>query len=487
MRRCRFIALGAALSLPIAALGQEAKPQGEGASSKAKPAKLSAQDQQKAEKMLAERAAEMTELKAKATSVTTKIGELAGSGKLPTNDESLALMKKMVEELQEIQERLTKIAEEIEAIKGWIEGQNEALPIMAADIADLKRMRPGNYMQIQWRDAQDAKEGWNVRRARFTQTYTVDPRTSMRFSFDVATGSNRSSAELRDAYVQWNLEPSEDKIGAELMAGQLNMGLGYELARSSAEREFPERALYNQRLFNGERNRGMRLRYGLNANSHVDVGIWNSLTFADPQQTGSGTFRNPSGSRIGATAGIRFYDKKLDVGVSAFFARRPEFRTAQRWNDANGNGVVDTGEIIAASTGAQADRQFVFLDATYVGLIVPQLTFRGEVMFGKDRVPTLRSDGRVVFTEPTDVLGAHAMLVYTLNARNQLAFKYEFFDPDRNFDRDSVTGWGIAYHYYINPNAKVTLARENFIEGGDSTRSRNVRNDVWTLRYQFRF
>jgi hypothetical protein len=451
------------------------------------PRKLTATEQARVERMLRERAEQTAKLQAKAQEITAQIGVLASSGKLPTTADAVETMKKLVSELSAIQEDLEKIKEEIAAINGWIEGQNEALPIMSFNISELQRMRPGNYLQVQWRDAQDAKEGWNVRRARFTQTYTVDPRTSMRFSFDVAAGGQRQSADLRDAFLQYNIVPSEDKVGIELMAGQVNMGLGYELERSSADREFPERAQFNQRLFNGERNRGMRLRYGLSKNSLFEMGIWNALTFGDPQQTALNTFRNPAGSRLGYSATLRYYTERLDVGVSAFFARRPEFRTAQRWNDANGNGVVDSGEIIAASTGAKADRQFVYLDAAYVGLIIPQISIRGEVMFGKDRVPTLRSDGRVVFTRPTEILGAQTILTYNINSRNQLAFKYEFFDPDRNFDRDSITGWGIAYHYFINPNARITIARENFLEGGDTTRSRSVRNDVTTLRYQFRF
>ena len=61
--------------------------------------------------------AEAKALREKAGTITTKIGELASSGKLATNDETVATLKSLVQELTQINEQLKKMQEEIEEIK----------------------------------------------------------------------------------------------------------------------------------------------------------------------------------------------------------------------------------------------------------------------------------------------------------------------------------------------------------------------------------
>lgn len=146
----------------------------------------------------------------------------------------------------------------------------------------------------------------------------------MRLASDVSTGSQRISAELRDAQLVWDIEPTVERVGVQLLAGQQPLPLGYELERSSGERELPERALYNRTMFAGERGRGAFLRYGLGNNAFAHFGLWNSLTFQDPQQTSANTFGN-LGSTLAWHAGFRYYTLTYEWGVSGFFGKRPGF------------------------------------------------------------------------------------------------------------------------------------------------------------------
>lgn len=456
-----------------------------------------------AKELVAKKSEEMRQLQLRAMDVTARIGELATSGKLPTNEESVELMRKMVQELDEIREQLQKIQEQIDEINGWIEGQNESLPIIAQDVENLKRVTFGSYLQFQYVDNQNAGagDGFALRRFRFSQTYRVDPRTQIRWSFDMATGANRVNAEMRDAILQYDIEPTTDKIGIELLAGQQALPLGYELERSSAEREMPERTSYNRRLFNGERGRGVNFRFGLTPGSFAHFGVWNNLTNFDPQQTGtavalsgslptgwsgltsnrSQTFRNLNGTDLAFSGGFRWFGTNYDLGLSGFIGKRAAEQVSATFN--NTTQRVNIPEV---------DRQIFYADATFVGVLLPQIVLRGEFMWGRDRDPLLRArvsnnQLQVAFPGEADVMGYQAQLSYNINARNGIHVRYDFYDPDRDFNRDSIATWGYAYTYFINPGARLTIAYETPREGGDSFRAASVRDDGWTVRLQFRF
>ncbi len=457
--------------------------------------KLTPQEQKGLAAKLEERMTKAAALKYKAGEITKKMGELAASGRLPTSDEAMALMKKMVEELQEIREQLQKITEEVSGIKGFIEGLNESLPVLVGDVDNLKRVPWGNYVQTQFTDTQEGpnssggsnrtnSDGFAMRRFRFSTTNRIDPKTSMKLSFDVAAGSQRQSADLKDAMLIYDIEPSDVEVGRRITFGQQNLGLGYELERSSSEREMPERTLYNRTMFNGERGRGVRYRHGIGNGAWIEGGLWNSLTVGDPQQTDANSFRNLNGTNLAYTAALRIAKKNWEAGVSIFSGERPgtSARIVTTWRDANGNGVPDPGEVSTVNIAAtpETDRRFLYVDAEYVGLIWPQLTVRGEWMEGKDRVPTLNSNGTPVSTSENDVSGWHVVATWNLNYRNQISYRYEKFDPNLGA-KDDTTIHGWTYAYWLNPGAKFSLTHERVDEEGFERK-----NNVWTLRVQFK-
>lgn len=405
-------------------------------------------------------------LKTKAADITKAIGELAASGKLPTNDEAVALLKSLVSELQDVNQQLKKLDERLTDVESWIADQSqESIPIMLNDIATLKRPGIGNYVQVQFVSTEQGQgttnDGFQLRRFRIGQNNRIDDKTSMRLTFDVAAGSTRTSAELRDAQLIYNPVLSTSQVGVRLIVGQQPLPLGYELERSSGAREFPERAMYNSTVFAGERDRGARLDYGLSPNAHVTLGIWNGLTVNDRQLVALNTFRNLN-HEFGYTAGIRYYDSHHEVGISGFWAKRP----------AGSNGSPPNNAY------PEVTRQFIYVDGTY---LIEKFAIRGELMFGQDRIPTLRSDGRPVYLAATNILGWQGQVTYNIDARNQLHLRYQFFDPDRGTANDASDGWGFAYTYWLNPGAKVTATYEIFDRQGPAAMP-----NVITVRYQFR-
>jgi TolA-binding protein len=179
---------------------------------------------------------------------------VAGDGATETNNRAAVSAKQQdPQRLQELQERiealqkqLESLQREMEEVRLYIEEQaQETVPVIQTNLAEALRFRPGNYIQFQWFDSQENRtnEGFQLRRFRISQTNVLDPRTQMRLSFDVSTGAQRISAELRDAQIIWDIEPTVERVGVQLLAGQQPLPLGYELERSSGERELPERAV----------------------------------------------------------------------------------------------------------------------------------------------------------------------------------------------------------------------------------------------------
>lgn len=422
-------------------------------------------------KQLKDKTNQIQELKDRATEVTKNIGALASAGNLTTSQDAVEAMKKLVDEMSQIREMLQKLSEDVEGIKGWIEGQNEALPIMANDISDLKRVKPGSYFQVQYRDTDQrggSPDAFGLRRIRISQTFTIDPKTSAKVSFDISSGSQNTTTQIKDAFLIYDIEQSNEKVGAQVIVGQAPLPLGFELERSSSEREFPERAQYNQKMFNGERSRGAYIKYGLNNSTFVHAGVWNALTFTDPEQ--SNLAPGPE-SRLGVTAGLRNYGAHHDVGISMFRGERPKFVSG------SGGGAV---------THERVDRNFVYLDGTYVGLFNPNIILRGEAMIGHDRVPVSGTPSSP--KSGTDMRGFQVQLGYNINSRNQVNFRYEQFDPNIDAIGDVIKGYGVSYLYYMNPNARLMLAHEIF---EDATRlnvggKAQQRYGVTTFRIQFR-
>ncbi|MCX7924194.1 MAG: porin [Fimbriimonadales bacterium] len=376
--------------------------------------------------------------------------------------------------IEELEKQLNELKREMEEVRLYIEEQSqETIPAIQTNLAEALRVRPANYVQFQWFDSQENRpgEGFQMRRLRISQTNTLDPRTQMRLSFDVATGSQRVLAELRDAQLIWDIEPTVERVGVQLLAGQQRLPLGYELERSSTEREMPERALYNRTMFAGERGRGVFLRYGLNNHSFTHFGLWNSLSFQDPQQLSANTFGNV-GSTLAWHAGWRYYTLQYEVGVAGFFGKRPGFA----FTDPTTNQTVQV---------PSANREFIYVDASVLNFLTEGLTLRGELMLGKDRVPTTRLVSGVSiprFTRATNILGYQAQVTYRLNYRNFFTVRYDVFDPDTGRNGDSTHTWGFAYSYFINPHARLTAAYEIPDEEGDE-----VRNNAWTIRLQYRY
>ncbi len=369
---------------------------------------------QDAKELLSVAEEETKDLSARSREVSKRIGELALAGDLKSK-ESIDELKKLLEEIQQVNDRLAKLEEFMEMVKGWIEGQSEALPIMADNINSLLKVKDGVYVQFQWRDSNQPgskQHSFNLRRIRMGGTWVVDGSTEMKVSFDLATGTAQLAAELKDAFLTWKMQKSETTAGTNMIAGQFSMPLGYEIARSSSSREFPERARYNTVMFNGERVRGVMFEHGVDESTTVFAGLMNALSIKDSEQA---TIAPGPGGRMAGFAGINFTTPNSAFGLSYMTGKRPE----------------------TAGGAPEVTRQFMYGHFEYIGLVDPNLWIRGEGMMGKDRIPG-------ALTAAQDMNGYHLLMGYNISNRNQVFVKFAEFDPNTDTDNNSHKEYGIG-------------------------------------------
>ena len=384
-------------------------------------AKVGAEKRRQAAEELRNKSQELTNVTGKAQEVSARIAAVAADPALANSAEGAELMRELVKELQDLNEKVQKLQEDVEEIKGWIEGQNETVPILEAAVTDLQRFRPTFYAQFQYRD--------------------------------------NDAFQLRDAILQQTFIRKDTMVGTELSAGQQALPLGFELERSSADREFPERTRINRVMFNGERTRSVLLRHGIAQNAFIVAGMTSSLTFLDAEQstTASGRF-----GRHGIVGALRFESPSQSYGVGIFQAERPSLQ---------GN----------PARSADVMRNWTYFDYAHNSLFIKGLDVRGELIYGNDRIPNA-SAGATAFGVPMRAFQVQAL--YNISSRNQIFWRHAEWDPNTRITRNNVRETGIGYRYYINPGASVTFSYEWFRDPG-------IRFDtsyqVATLRYQFRF
>lgn len=401
---------------------------------------------------LAQRANEVETLRKRAEAATAKLAELTASGKIALNDDTIALMRELVQTLAEINERLKRVESEVRELGARLGERDQAAKQTSKDLAELRRFKNASYFQFQYRSSNEPgreADAFAFRRTRIGTQVTLDERSAFKLSFDLSAGGTGTAAQLRDAFLTLRLSPL-----AFAQVGQAPLPLGYDLERSSSQREFPERARYNGVLFNGERDRGVNLKATVGRGWKLQYGLWDALTHTDPEQANLAA--GPRG-RLAHTAGVRYAAAHGEVGVSALLGSRPSF----------------TG---GGKTSPETERRFVYLDGA-IGL--GKLAARAEAMVGRDRVPSATGDPAAIGKNLT---GWQLQVSYDVTPTGRLSARAEAFDPDRDRPGDAIEGIGLAYAHELGERTKITVAWEQF---RDPARGGPYR--VLTLRTQVRF
>lgn len=345
----------------------------------------------------------------------------------------------------------------------------DALQRQAAEAGlDLRTAQPLNvfwptgFFQYQYTGSDadpGANDAFRSRRVRLNSNFLVDTRTMGRLSVEFASGANQTTAQVRDGFIQYRPNTFVSFDGPVLSLGQMNMPLGYEIALPSWVRTWPERSQYEQAFFGGERGRGFLAQVG-SVHTYAFVGVFNSLTINDPEQVNQAA---GSGDNLGPVMGYRFERSAWNGGVSAFFTRRAAYTTG-------------------TTTVRQQAREFQYADLRYAPLNSPW-DVRGEVMLGRDRVPTATANPT---NRSAPVFGAHVQVDHRFRSNEAVLARWETFDRDRDRAGNRLNLLGVGYLRDVSNFLRLTATYE-VIEDQARAALGQTRFYVVTFRGQIRF
>jgi hypothetical protein len=367
--------------------------------------------------------------------------------------------------------------EKIGLLQGKVEALEEQFIESKNVLSGLSKIKISGYVQARYTYAENSlsgvdsagnplvKDGFSVRRGRAKIEYQGDIARYM-----LQIDATPTGVVLKDAEAAFT-EPWTKKKYFSLTVGQTKWPFGYETVQSSGEREFPERTRMIRAFFNGERDRGVKLGF-----KGGPVRAW--LGVFD----GNGT----------ANKGFIGIDNDTEKD---FYGR---IAVDFKWIAAGVSG--STGKTYkptdAAATGRHYERSRIGFDAQLYLDLLPfgSTAIKAEVVAGR----TYQSGGVEVFGQPA--LGWYALLVQNIGDHEQVAFRYDYFDPatgspnaldskdsTRPSSRNQVHTLGILASHYFDEALKLTVIYEIPLVATGGTTDFPPKQNLFTVQLQAKF
>lgn len=426
------------------------------------------------------------------------------------------------------QESAPATREQLEEVKGALDGLNESFAEYRGYVDALRKIKISGYLQTQFRYTDvinpaytvgnfsggsfpaNAKNLFQVRRGRIKFNYD-----NTLTQFVIQADMINTGFTLKDAY----LSVTDPWIRTfAIQAGVFDRPFGYEISFSSSNRETPERSRLFQTLFPGERDLGAKLIVALQSgpftNLRLDIGLFNGV---GPNANEVDNFKDLVG-HLGYQIPFEEANAELDLGVSGYLGT---VRSASKYIYAiadPGTGVKRfTVDSTASNVSLGVERTYVGFDAQLYLNVLPLggTILRGEFVSGK-QPGTLGSNASLQAAISGDVAkrsfnGYYAYLVQNVGTRDQIVVKYDVLTPNTDVSTaDFRTGTnltaadiayktlGLGYVHYLDDNVKVVLYYE-FISNDQLDPSllaassslypytTNARDNVLTVRMQYKF
>lgn len=365
-------------------------------------------------------------------------------------------------------------------------------------LARLERLGIAGFVQARGTHQDDATPLTNlyVRRARLNLRYAGD-----RSRLAVSLEGGQGTVSIQDAYFDLNITPNRgQQQGAVIRAGQFLRPFGFEVERSEAEREFPERPAGWAAFFPGNRDQGVDVSMGLTPTTIANAAVVNGNGASTAAAL---SLREPDDHKdVMVRLRQTLFQPRIDLAVSYYVGRQTIPGTAAQaavtgYVDENGNGTQDPTEGTIVISPARAGRSAIEGDRNRWGAALTAF----DVVGG-----TLRTEyvGAKSFTTNLGpglshaVATAHAWYAQYLRyiaAGFTLGARFDAYDPDlddelRIRDDGAQTTIGLVALRWVGENVRLSLAWEQpritvYSKANDSVR--HVENPVWTLQGLYRF
>lgn len=366
--------------------------------------------------------------------------------------------------------------EKVGLLQGQLAALEEKFAETSAIVAALSKIKVSGYVQPRFTYAENSrsgvdaslvslvKDGFTVRRGRIKTEYTG---TVSRFMIQV--DAVPSGVTLKDAEAAFT-EPWTGKKYFTLIIGQTKWPFGYEVVQSSGEREFPERTRVVRAFFNGERDRGMKIQFK-----------------GGPVRAWFGVF-DGNGTNNRGFIGVD-NDTEKD-----FFGR---FAVDFKWFAAgiSGSGGLTYKPTDATAPGRHYERTRIGFDAQLYLDLLPfgSTAVKAEFIAGR----TYQASNVEVFGQ--SALGWYALLVQNIGDHEQVAIRYDFFDPftgtpnavdkdpSKPSSKNQVHTVGIMATHYFDEALKLSVVYELPLVATGGTTDSPPKQNLLTVQLQAKF
>ena len=393
-------------------------------------------------------------------------------------------------QVNDLKKEQDTLKENVTTLRDKVSGIEERIATAEGDLAKLTKIKLSGYLQAQWQHSESAiaypNNIFSVRRARIKFTY--EPLDGVVFVLqpDLVPGN----ITVKDAYVQLNDRWLKT---FSLYAGKFNRP-NYEVEYSSSSREVPERSRVIRAIYPDERAIGAKLEIapqnvpikiqlavfngndGIGINNPVynySTGIWdNNVTVG--QNIDFDNYKDFM-ARVTYTFKLGQWGG-LTLGAHGYYGQIKANSTDLLKSDYTYDKSLD-----AQNTGNGVKKNWVGFETQFYVDVLGGLTLKGEYIFGVNSSPgynsqsyssknsttgnatistTLSSqyntakDTLTVLTLKTTLvnkapaisknfMGYYVYLIKNIGKRNQIAVRYDYYNPDTKLSADKIgtAGW----------------------------------------------
>ncbi|MCC8089690.1 MAG: OprO/OprP family phosphate-selective porin [Rikenellaceae bacterium] len=384
---------------------------------------------------------------------------------------------------------------------------SQELPELEGRVSDLEKkvsalsnLKISGYVQAQWQwnesgVADGTQNTFSVRRGRIKTAYSNNYGQAV-MQIDVTEGG----VSIKDAYLTLKTPKLQ---WASFTAGVFDRPFGYEISYSSSTRESPERSKVFLTLFPKERDLGAKLTFkGLKGTALEGFGIEGGLF------TGNGGAAKETDSKkdfIGRLGySNTFGNITFGAGFSTYQGGVRLNGDAKAYKLENDKFVVDN----SIQSGQYAKRQYYGFDLQFaVTSVLGRSQIRAEYLWGqqpgfkaKSDSPTGAVSGDIYIR---DFSGYYVYFIQDIaTTKHTFVAKIDGYDPNRKIKRlENLTDGdvcyvtlGLGWLFRATDNIRIMAYYDivkNERSGGYNEVSdkfkRDLKDDVFTLRFQYKF
>jgi hypothetical protein len=389
-------------------------------------------------------------------------------------------------------------SERVTALQGQVDGMAEQVQTLQGDMDKLKKLKLSGYVQVRWETAENKSdsvqvtgpgptitpannERFYIRRGRFKATYDSSPLSQEVLYFDGSSSGSSINVRLLEAYVTL-FDPWTVLHRHAVTIGQISVPFGYEIERSSSERELPERSRAETVLFPGERDRGVKLVSQWTPQVETVVGIFNgdginSVDYptADPSSDKDFIAR-VRGSLGWADAAVSWYGGRATTALTG-----PDVET-----DKTRFGLDAQTFYEMPTLGGGSFRGELYRGTDVNADSVTKLT---TTPVGAGTSGRVLKPGAVGSHLATEFIGWYLMWVQNLGERTQFAARVDTYDPNLDLDHDQYWRTSLCVNWFFDGFTRLTASYDIItteVANANGT-FRDPHDNLWTFQVQHKF